>query len=319
MTTDTDSNAKSKKNYLSLALFVLALSLLLVIVRPFATMPKQTAVEQPIQNEKDDPFASVVLEAKAAYVYDLKNNRSLYAMNEETQLPLASLTKVMTVLLARELVPKETTITIGNNAIRQEGNSGLFENEKWRLSDISDFTLIASSNDGAHAIAGVLNAFLNPTQTKAKIPIDFIGAMNKKAKLLGMAQTFFLNESGLDTTKSLSGAYGSAKDVAYLVAYAAKKYPDLFEATRYAKRSFESLSGFKHVEKNTNERVSAFPELLASKTGFTDLAGGNLVIMFEAGPMRPIIVSVLGSTADGRFDDVEKLAWASIAKINTSL
>ncbi|MBI2046202.1 MAG: D-alanyl-D-alanine carboxypeptidase [Parcubacteria group bacterium] len=313
-----NTDLKPKKNYLSLALLLLMLFVLLMSVRQSILIPKipeKSAVVEPHVSEATDPFALISLEAKSAYVYDVKNNLALYAMNEEAQLPLASLTKVMTTLLARELVPKETTITISKDAIKQEGDSGLFENEKWRLSDISDLTLIASSNDGAHAIAGVINAFLNEKSATTDIPADFIDAMNKKATSLGMAQTFFLNESGLDTTQSLGGAYGSAKDMALLVLYSIKKYPDLFEATQYRKRSFESLSDFKHIEKNTNELVGALPELLASKTGFTDLAGGNLVIAFEAGPMRPIIVSVLGSTVDGRFDDVEKLAWASIEKI----
>lgn len=317
-----NTDLKPQKNYLSLALLLLALFLLLVGMKPFVKITKTgTPTDANEKNippaailEKTDSFSPLVLEAKAVYVYDLKNDRPLYAKNEETQLPLASLTKVMTTLLARELVPKETTVTIGKDALRQEGNSGLLENEKWRLSDISDLTLVASSNDGAHAIASVLSTFLNP-ETKPSATTDFISAMNTRAKTLGLSQTFFLNESGLDTTKSLSGAYGSAKDIALLVAYALKKYPDLFEATRYQKLSFESLSDFKHVEKNTNERVSALPEILASKTGFTDLAGGNLVIAFEAGPMRPIIVSVLGSSVDGRFNDVEKLTWAAIEKI----
>lgn len=317
-----DTNLKPQKNYLSLALLLLALFLLLIGMKPFVKITKIEATgatneksAPPAIPEEKDSFSPLLLEAKAAYVYDLKNNRPLYTKNEEAQLPLASLTKVMTALLARELVPKETTVTIDKGALKQEGNSGLLENEKWRLSDISDLMLVASSNDGAHAIASVLSAFLNP-ETKPSATTDFISAMNTSAKTLGLSQTFFLNESGLDTTKSLSGAYGSAKDTALLVAYALKKYPDLFEATRYQKLSFESLSDFKHTEKNTNERISALPEILASKTGFTDLAGGNLVIAFEAGPMRPIIVSVLGSSIDGRFDDVEKLTWAAIEKIS---
>ena len=57
------------------------------------------------------------------------------------------------------------------------------------------------------------------------------------------------------------------------------------------------------------------PGLLASKTGYTDLANGNLVIAFNVGPMHPVIVAVLGSSQEGRFTDVEKLVNASIAKI----
>ena len=55
---------------------------------------------------------------------------------------------------------------------------------------------------------------------------------------------------------------------------------------------------------------------IASKTGFTDLAGGNLVIAFDAGLSHPIIISVLGSTQEGRFRDVEKLVTASLMSLD---
>ena len=58
--------------------------------------------------------------------------------------------------------------------------------------------------------------------------------------------------------------------------------------------------------------------LIASKTGYTDLAGGNLVIAFDAGFNHPIIVSVLGSTIDGRFTDAEALVWAALAYLQNN-
>lgn len=76
--------------------------------------------------------------------------------------------------------------------------------------------------------------------------------------------------------------------------------------------TLRSLNDVDHQVKNTNEAVERFPGLIASKTGFTSLAGGNLAVAFEAGPMYPIIIVVLGSTLEERFNDIEKLIWASL-------
>ena len=62
---------------------------------------------------------------------------------------------------------------------------------------------------------------------------------------------------------------------------------------------------------NTNERIADIPGLIGSKTGFTRLAGGNLVIAYDAGLNRPIVIAVLGSTRKGRFSDVTTLINAT--------
>ncbi len=77
----------------------------------------------------------------------------------------------------------------------------------------------------------------------------------------------------------------------------------------------QSIEGKVHNFENTNKDVRSFTGVIASKTGFTDLAGGNLAFMFEAGPMRPIAIVVLGSTAEDRFTDVKKLISASLEYI----
>jgi D-alanyl-D-alanine carboxypeptidase len=65
--------------------------------------------------------------------------------------------------------------------------------------------------------------------------------------------------------------------------------------------------------KNTNQGVVQVPGALLSKTGFTDLAGGNLVVVFDAGMAHPVAVVVLGSTVEGRFTDVKRLMDATLA------
>ncbi|MBU6390032.1 serine hydrolase [Patescibacteria group bacterium] len=270
-------------------------------------------------------FAKFPIKAKAAFVYDAKTKQTLYSMNGNSQLPLASLTKIMMAVTALELLHPDTVVTIGTESLqRGEGDSGLYGRERWRLSDLLGLTLVESANAGANAIAqaaggaaaaqiaaaagGVSASADNYETTQAQ----FVAAMDQKAAALGLHQMYFLNPSGLDENNNVSGGYGSAHDVSLLFSYAITKYPRIFENTTYGTRRFTSLSNLTHIIKNTDIFVGNFPGLLAGKTGYTDLAGGNLTIAFDAGPDHPIIVTVLGSTEQGRFTDAEKLVWATL-------
>lgn len=258
------------------------------------------------------PFSQVSISSRAAYVLDGKTGKELWSKNSNVQLPLASLTKIMMAVTALSLLPDKTVITIDPAFLNAEGDSGLYANERWLLTDLLGLTLLESSNDGASAIAAVAGA-TGPDEVSESLGRErFVSAMNKKAKDLGLTQTYFLNPTGLDESESVSGGYGSARDVASLFSYAIHSYPTLFGATRYDIREFTSLSSLTHKVKNTNMFAADFPSLLGSKTGYTDLAGGNLVIAFDAGPDRPVIISVLGSTEKGRFDDTLKLVAATL-------
>jgi D-alanyl-D-alanine carboxypeptidase len=267
---------------------------------------------------KSDPFTNINLEAKAAYVYDVADQNVLYALHEHDELPLASLTKLMTAITATQILPPGTTITIGKDDINQEGDSGLFIGERWRLSDIIGFTLTTSSNDGASAIATVAGSKgqniygVSDEESQQK----FVEQMNTNARALNLPGMHFFNPMGLDVNQEISGGYGTARDVALLMAHALKTiYPDL-ELTSHERIPVASLDNFRHIATNTNESIGSVPALMASKTGYTDLAGGNLVIAFDAGIMHPIIVAVLGSTVEGRFKDVEKLSWAALQSLD---
>jgi D-alanyl-D-alanine carboxypeptidase len=74
-----------------------------------------------------------------------------------------------------------------------------------------------------------------------------------------------------------------------------------------------SEQGIPHTFANTNQDVEHIPNLLLSKTGFTDLAGGNLVVVYDAGINHPVAIVVLGSTEEGRFTDVKTLLNATFA------
>lgn len=305
-----------------LFLVVLGLGAVLVGLRPIETQ-STTSIKPNLENSQSgtviitrDPFEGVVLEAKAAFVWDVVRNKTLYERNAEAQLPLASLTKLMTALAAHELLPKNAIVTIQNEALTAEGNSGLYANEKWSLDDLLGFTLVVSSNDGASAAALAAGAFKsdfpeNFTENKTA----FVEYMNLRAGQMGLKQTYFVNETGLDTSDYVGGGYGSARDTAMLFSYIMKHARSIVDVTRYGVLRFLSLDNILHTANNTNKIVNDIPGLIGSKTGFTDLAGGNLVVAFDAGINHPIIISILGSTREGRFRDVEKLIKMSLEKI----
>ena len=263
-------------------------------------------------------FPEVTIVARAAYVYDIRTQTVLFAKNEDTRLSLASLTKVMSALVAEDLNPLYSTITVNGEALRAEGDSGLYQDEKWSQRDILDFSLITSSNDGMRAVALALGAISRSNATSEEIIADFVREMNLKAGELGLKNTYFWNETGLDESDVKGGAYGTARDMNTLFEYILKNKPELITATKESSAAFSSLDNHLHTAKNTNSIINKIPGLLASKTGSTETAGGNLIIIFDPELGRPIIVSVLGSTEKGRFEDAEILIDAVMRYIENN-
>ena len=236
----------------------------------------------------------------------------MFAKNENTRIPLASLTKVMAALVAEELSPSYGTIIVTSGALKAEGDSGLRVNEKWLLKDLLDFSLVSSSNDGIHAVALTLGALKNSQATEKQMIEDFVRMMNAKAAELDLKNTYFWNETGLDESEAKGGAYGTARDMSTLLEYVITREPEMLEATREPTAMLTSLDRYQHLAKNTNTLASDTPGLLGSKTGYTDIAGGNLVFIFDPELGRPIIVSILGSSIEGRFQDAQTIINATL-------
>ncbi len=245
------------------------------------------------------------LMANAAYAVDLQSGEILYGKNANAQLPLASLTKLMTVAIASEALSADDVVTISKEALAPDGDAGFRIGEQWKTGDLVGYTLMMSANDGAHALALA-------TAAKKNEDLDaFVASMNEKARALGMHETFFENDTGLDISSTTASAYGSARDIATLLASLVQTVPALVEDTSVEQKIFTSLSGYAHKARNTSSVPGALDGTIASKTGYTDLAGGNLAVVFEPIPGRPVAAVVLGSTRDGRDADMEKLADGS--------
>ena len=267
--------------------------------------------ENIVVKNKTDLFKDIILEGKSAIVWDVINKRELFSKNPDLPLPLASLTKVMTAITMSENLPNSSNIEITAEFLEPEGDSKLKIGDSWQTDDLRDFTLLTSSNDGAFALASISQ---NKNIEKKNNHFQFIKSMNDLASKIGLTNSRFFNEHGLDRQVDRGGAYGSAKDMALLFEYTLKNEPQILEATRYKNLKFTTKEQTYEAE-NTNSVLDKIPGLMASKTGYTDLAGGNLIIAYDAGLNRPIIISVLGSTAEGRFIDTLKLVEASLKYI----
>jgi D-alanyl-D-alanine carboxypeptidase len=292
-------------------LFIVSIAIFtfLIIGNKYSSKEKNLATKEEV-----NPFENLILEGKGIVVFDVVNNKEIFSKNPDMPLPLASLTKVMTAVTTEGKLDDSQKIKITKEDLAPEGDSKLVVGDTWLAKDLRDFTLLTSSNDGAFALAAVAESKENPMSNSSSTMDQFINEMNETAAKIGLLNSRFLNSNGLDIESDKGGAYGSAHDMAILFEYILKNYPEILEPTRYKNLQFKS-SDEKYNAENTNIVVDKIPDIIASKTGYTDLAGGNLVIAFDAGLNRPIIISILGSTQEGRFSDALKLVDAAIKQI----
>lgn len=245
------------------------------------------------------PVSSQALEvpeltARAAILYDPLTKEVLFEKNAEAQLPLASLTKLMTAAAVLANASTRDIVEISSADLAPLGDSGLRPGETWSVGDLLKLGLVASSND---AMAAVANSVGAPT---------IIARMNEEAQRLGLVQTYFLDPTGLDLTGETAGAYGSARDIALLTADFLKNYPEVFEQT--TKGRIEFSDGGRSIEAtSTSIPIHDIPGLIGAKTGYTELAGGNLVAAVDIEMGHPVIAVVLHSTESGRFEDIRAL------------
>lgn len=263
----------------------------------------------PLEISPDD------IQAEAAVVYDLKTGTALFTKNENEIHSLASITKLMTALLVAELLDHNSAvITVTEEAVRQYGNSGLRVGERVTAENLNQYALLSSSNDAAYALAHSIGEELFDGEGSQA----FVDAMNVRATELGLTETVFQNPTGLDVSTVESGALGTAEDVSKLMSFLVLEHSELLAPTKNIEQPIYNQDGEFHRAANTNPLVQNIPNLIGSKTGYTDLAGGNLVVALDVGFNRPIVVTVLNSSWTGRFQDVEFLIDSTIRHLQSN-
>jgi D-alanyl-D-alanine carboxypeptidase len=250
-------------------------------------------------------FEGYTPNARSVFVYAPKSDYILYAHHELTPLPLASLAKIMTATVALDVMDTGGRVLVDEEALKTYGENGLMINESWVLSDLIKFMMFISSNDGAEAIARHHDSYLisnDPLNSST-----FVSKMNSTAQTLGLSSLSFQNPSGLDEGNTAT-AFGSAKDIAKLYYKLHFEHSDIVENSAIFKQTFTSIDGIPHAVTNTNVLLEYdYDRIIGSKTGYTTIAGGNLIVLLDTPLEEPVVLVVLGSTIDGRFGEMQKV------------
>jgi len=234
------------------------------------------------------------LDAKAFYVVNASNGDVLAGSRAHARLPIASITKLMTVIVALDhLKPSDTVTVSGYAAEVGESRIPLVRGQRISVRDLLAGALIQSANNAADALASAASG-----GDRA----EFVGWMNERARKLGLRDTHFVRPDGLDAPGHLS----SARDVAVL-ARVAMHLPVVRELVR--KRS-EPIEGGHFVTRTWNDLLGVFPGLIGVKTGHTDDAGWCEVAAARRSGFT-IYAVILGSPtrAQRNFDLQRLLAW----------
>lgn len=208
--------------------------------------------------------ASPDVSAQAAILMDVASGRVLYEKNADEKKPIASITKIMTAIIAIEHGHLDDMVTISRDAARMEGSSiYLKEGEKMKLHHLLYGLMLRSGNDAAVAIAEHIGGSVE----------GFAVLMNEKAQYLGMTNSHFVNPSGLDAKDH----YSTARDMAKLTVYALRN--DVFKAIVATKAIQVPNPGEKWDRKwyNKNKMLHFYAGADGVKTGYTSRAKRTLV------------------------------------------
>ena len=231
---------------------------------------------------------SIDISAKSAIMMDMDSHRIIYGKNINEQRSVASISKIMTAVLAIESGKMDDIVTIGDEALKSYG-SGIYikKGEKIRLRDLVYGLMLRSGNDASYAIANHVDKN------------NFIIKMNKKAKEIGMYNTIFNNPNGLDEEK---GNYSTAYDMAILTSYAMNldEYRKIVSTKEYSIKT--NMNIYNWI--NKNKLLFSYEYATGGKTGYTDIAKRTLVTTASKDNTNLVVVTLVDSND---FDDHKKL------------
>lgn len=207
--------------------------------------------------------------ASAYALFDLDTGDVLAEKNDTKHVPIASLTKIMTAVVALDLAQPDEKFTITQDAADQIPTKiGIVPGQKMRLGELMEAALMTSANDAAQEIHDGIDA-------KYGSPI-FVEAMNRKAEFLGLQDTHFTNSEGFDNTQH----YSSAHDLAVLAHYALQNYPLIAKIAQQDYVYLPANSDHKQFDLyNWNGLLDVYPGAIGLKIGNTENAGYTSVVI----------------------------------------
>lgn len=241
------------------------------------------------------------LRAEAYIVRLIGDDYPLLRRREEKELAPASLTKILTSVLAKEELSEQTRIVFSKEAKNvEQKTSAVAAGEEFLRDDVIAFALIESANDAARALAQAIGARRGGKSFEERMNV-FEALINQKIRALGLTHTYFSNATGLDKENH----YSSAKDLAEIAEYAWVHHPDIWEISRLAAAAITSQNGTVYEIENTNDLLREFPGIRGGKTGFTDNALEALILLYPVRPSYTAVIVLLRS--EDRFGDGRKV------------
>ena len=248
------------------------------------------------------------IDAKAYLVQMLDSGDTLLEHNSNEALPPASLTKLLTVLIATDELASQQAITFSRDA-KEIGEKISFVKigETLPRDEVIKLALIESANDAASALAETVGR-RHGAQTFSDAMTVFVSLMNERARALGLADSHFENPVGLDEKNHLI----SVRDLAKIARAIMLAHPEIFTLSRWQSAIVTTSDKHTYSIRNTNELLKEFPNILGSKTGMTQKALGALLLLYPVGiGNRTAVIIILGS--ENRFGDGRQLIhWLEI-------
>lgn len=252
-------------------------------------LPGRACAESAAESAQGDsaPRAALLMEAETGQV--------LYSVNAAEKLPMASITKVMSLLVLADFIDDgtlklEDRVAASSYASSAEGSVIWLEpGEEMTAAELLEAVIVSSANDACIALA----------EHTAGSEAQFVKLMNRRAKSMGLRGTKFTGCVGFDA----EGHYSTAEDIAVMTAELVQK--EYYRG--WLLTWLDYLRGGGTQLLNTNKLVRTYDGILGGKTGTTDGAGCCLTVCAERGGMRLVAV-VLGCGEDpARFDRAEEL------------
>ncbi len=249
-----------------------------------------------VESKIPEDFEITAESAISVEIDQAGNERVLFSKEEIKKMPMASITKLMTALIASEFYYPSLKVQISKVAVGQEEEYGRLKvGEILTVENLLHVILIESSNDAAFALGEIIGIE------------GFLDLMNLKARDMGLENSKFFNLTGLDPENSNQPInYSTVRDLVKLTGYLLKN-PLILEILSKKEYELYLENGvFHHTLQNTNELLGEIPGIVGGKTGFTERAGGCLLLIMEgSGPGNYLVNIVLNSSR--KFEEMRKL------------
>lgn len=253
---------------------------------------------------------SLDIQSKSAYLIDYNSGTVLYEKNANERRPIASMVKIMTLLLSFEEVEKgnmtfSDVVQISENAAGMGGSQAFLDaNSGYTIDTLIKTITIASANDSCVAMAEHISGSVE----------TFVSHMNEKAAALGMKDTNFVNCTGLPAANQ----YSCAHDVA-IMTKALLKHKDYYRYSTIWMDNLAHPSGRVTELTNTNKMIRFYEGCDGGKTGFTNEAMFCLSATAKKGDMRLISIIIGGPDSKIRFAENSKLLNYGFANFENKL